>query len=253
MVESTELSVGFLLAAGTAGMLLLVVSLVVYVVFYQRKVSKQQEKHQHGLLSATIEAQERERTRVAEELHDGVQQEIAALKLKVERANRKVKDSDGEVKTLLKEAAAEAEDTVDSLRRISYDLLPHSLKTLGLAELLGSLCDGMDTGGLTACFILNGTYNRQVPEVELALYRVVQEMATNTRKHAEATAFDIVMSCKGKGLSLVVSDNGKGYDLGAKKNRGLGLRNIESRLLNIKAAYQVDSRPGQGTSITIDI
>lgn len=238
-------------------MLLLVVSLVVYVVFYQRKISKQQEKHQHGLLSATIAAQEKERTRVAKELHDGVQQEVSAVKGSMEevidRLDPGSSDSYREARERLREAADAAEATVDDLRRISHDLLPRSLEKFGLAKTLKDLCNGMGTDGLTAGYTLNGTYDRRPPGVELALYRVVQEMATNTRKHAEANAFDVVLNCRDTGLLLVVSDNGKGYDPGAQKGKGLGLRNIESRLRNIRATYHVVSWPGEGTSITISL
>ena len=89
MVESSEISLELIVAAGTAGMLLLVVFIVLFVVLYQRKISRQQEAHQRNLFEAAIQTQEEERKRIATDLHDDLQQQFSTVRMEIGRASCK--------------------------------------------------------------------------------------------------------------------------------------------------------------------
>lgn len=259
MAESGELSVGLLILAGTVGMLLLVLFIVLYMVLYQRKIGKQREVHQRDLLEAAIETQEDERSRIAADLHDDIQQQFSAVKITMKRAARTL-DSGSKASGLLEEAAAMADEAIAGTRRISHDLLSPTLKKLGLAEALDTLCRKLDNTNMNAGFMLNGEYHRLDTRTELALYRVVQELVNNTMKHSEATRINMVMNCMpalspdmDDRIVLIISDNGKGFDAEEKGHKGLGMRNIESRLSMINAEYHFESQPGKGTDMTIVI
>ena len=257
MVESSEISLELIVAAGTAGMLLLVVFIVLFVVLYQRKISRQQEAHQRNLFEAAIQTQEEERKRIATDLHDDLQQQFSTVRMAVEKAAEELEGVSPLAKSL-KAASAMAADTIIALRRISYDLMPKGLSKEGLAYALNELCVRLSETGIKAQFTRGGDCEHPDAKTELALYRVVQELVNNTLKHAEATRIEMVMNCSlasrqdGHGRCiLMISDNGKGFDAEKEKDKGLGMRNIESRLSMIGATYHFESEPGEGTMVTI--
>jgi len=257
MVESTELSLELIVVAGTAGMLLLVIFIVLFVVLYQRKISRQQEAHQRNLLEAAIQAQEKERKRIAADLHDDLQQQFSTVRIAIEKAAEEVEGVSPLAKSL-KATSVMAQDAIEAMRRISYDLLPKGLNKDGLAFALHELCVRLNETGIEAQFTRGGDCERQDAKTELALYRVAQELVNNTLKHAEATRIDMVMNCSPASAQdehgrcmLMISDNGKGFDAEKEKDKGFGMRNIESRLSMIGATYHFESQSGEGTSVTI--
>ena len=160
----------------------------------------------------------------------------------------------------LDEASALAENAITDMRRISYNLMPKVLRKDGLSKALDDLCLRLCETGIEAQFTIGGQSKRLDTKTELALYRVVQELVNNTMKHAEATRISMVMNCTPASppdnedrCMLMIGDNGKGFDTETKGYKGLGMRNIESRLSMINADYNFESRPGEGTSVTIII
>lgn len=259
MVESGELSLELLIAVGTAGMLLLVVFIVLYMVLYQRKISRQQEAHQRTLLEAVIQTQEEERSRIAIDLHDDLQQQFSTVRMAVKKAAEELEGVSPLAKSL-EEASKMAGNAITDMRRISYNLMPEVLRRDGLVEALNELCTRLCETGIEAQFTIRGEYQRFDTKTELALYRVVQELVNNTMKHAEATRISMVMNCISASppdnedrYMLMIGDNGKGFDTETKEYKGLGMRNIESRLSMINADYNFESRPGEGTNVTIII
>lgn len=257
MVESKELGLEFIVLAGTAGMLLLVVFIVLYVVFYQRKISKQHDVHQRDLLNAVLQTQEEERGRIAADLHDDLQQQFSTVRMTVKKVAEELEGVSPLAKNL-KEASAMAEDAIAGMRRISYNLMPKVLRKDGLVNALDELCKRLNETGIETQFTRGGECQRLDTKMDLALYRVVQELVNNTMKHAEASRIDMVINCTAASppdnegsFVLMVSDNGKGFDVKKKGQKGLGMRNIESRLGMINAEYNIESEPGNGTSVTI--
>lgn len=260
------MSLGLLILAGTAGMLLLVVFIVLFVVLYQRKIGRQQEAHQRALLEAAIQTQEEERSRIAADLHDDIQQQFSAVVDSIKRISMKLDaarlpDSQGSgIAGMLENTVQMAENAVKDIRRISHNLMPPTLKKIGIAEALHNLSNQLSETGMKTSFVLGGEYERLEAGTELLLYRVVKELVNNTLKHAEATRITMAMNCtpalppdKNGCIAFVISDNGKGFDTKEKGHKGLGMRNIESRLRMINADYDIESQPGKGTGVTIVI
>lgn len=243
-------------------MLMLVGFIIFFVMVYQKRLSKQRLQileqeaiHRENLLFASIETQEAERERIARDLHDEIGAMLSAVKMKVSQAKRKA-GGDQLLITSLDETSEMLTESIQNVRRISHALLPPALAKFGLAPTLKSLVEKMqNAGGPTLSFVQKGG-ERRIPEAqELGLYRVALEIINNALKHAYATEIRTVIGFENNQTTLFISDNGKGMNLSAPNSlsSGLGLKNIESRLLSLEGVWEVQSEPGIGTSIKISI
>lgn len=249
-------------AVSTLIMLALVGFIIFFVMVYQRRLSKQrlhileqQTLHQGKLLAASIETQEAERERIARDLHDEIGAMLSAIKMKVNQTKRKAKE-DAFLSGSLDETSDLLTESIQNVRRISHALLPPTLSTFGLAPTLKSHLEKMEyDGGPTLSFVQTGTNRRLSETQELGLYRVVMEMISNAVKHAQADEIIVKIQFESTKMILIVSDNGVGMNLSKSKStaKGLGLKNIESRLLSIEGTWELTSKPGNGTSIKIII
>jgi PAS domain S-box-containing protein len=205
-----------------------------------------------------LEAQEAERQRVARELHDGVNQLIAAAKMQV----RRVAES-----PLLNPIARERLARCDELlvraleenRRIAHDLRPADLDTLGLAEACRNLCRQFQARtNLVVGTRLARFAQRCPPATELNFFRIVQEALNNVEKHARAHTVRLRLASQRGGLLLSIQDDGRGFDPKAVKparrnGDGVGLANIRERATLLGGTCEVRSVPNQGTTITVRV
>jgi signal transduction histidine kinase len=150
------------------------------------------------------------------------------------------------------------DNIINTVRNISHTLSPPGLDLFGLEHTLHELCDTFNTSGqlhLTMENSSGASLDAIGKERSLTLYRVIQELLSNTIKHANATTVNIFIVQETKDiLSIIYQDNGKGIDRGATtKKSSMGMQNIESRLGMIKAPYQIESEPGKGFKITIKL
>ncbi len=248
-----------MLAAGTVIMLLLAVFIILFVAMYQKKIIKKQAEYQHGLLEATIQAQEKERKRIAKDIHDGVGTMLVTVKLKVIQIIQNAEKGRPLRTDFVREAKMLIEETMANTYRISRDLLPPILEEFGLADALDDLCKRIDnSSNIAVRFLHEGNGQRLDSKIELALYRIAQELVNNSVKYAEADKIKVALKVEPGNIEMIVSDNGKGFDLQEVKQRppgkkGLGLQNIESRMsvLNGKIMYGSDN--GAGTMVTINV
>jgi signal transduction histidine kinase len=231
------------------GTLILATSFVLFFLRYQRKAQQQREALQQAeltysenLLNAALQSQEEERKRIGRDLHDDVGASLANLRM-----------------VLAQQAAGPAykpliDHIITTVRTISHSLSPPGLDLFGLEHTLHELCDTFNTAGQLQLRFINEAGDRvdALPnEVALALYRVVQELLSNTIKHAEAKKVDLVFSQNGNGIMLRYTDDGKGMAPEKAKKSGMGMQNIAGRLRMIQASYEVDTSPGNGFSMTI--
>jgi len=206
-----------------------------------------------------IEAQEAERLRVARDLHDGVNQLIASAKMRL----RKVRD----MAAGLGPAGREILDRCDGLlvqaleenRRIAHDLRPSDLDALGLAAACRSLCSELRsrTSMAVECSLTRRAESLP-PPVRLNLFRIVQEAFTNIERHAHAKTVRLRLSLQGNSLVLRIQDDGRGFEVrqanpARAKRRGIGLTNIRERAASLGGACQIESAPGQGTTLTVRV
>ena len=201
-------------------------------------------------INAMLEGQENERDRLGRELHDrlgsmlgGIKANMAALEDRVEAMRQDQQYQ--KVNRLL-------DQTVSELRQISHDMAAATLNRFGLEKALKDLRDTLHISGrLHVELNTFGLDQRLERSVEIALYRIVQELVSNVLKHANASELVIAVTRAPGRLSVVVSDNGVGFDA-AQQNDGMGLSNVRSRAAALAASVQVDSTPGKGTTVSVE-
>lgn len=244
---------------------ILIGSLIVLVVlgylFYNRyKLKKQQEmdaeiiRQRELRTKAIIEAEEKERIRIARELHDGVGQQISAVKLNMNAFADKVKEGE-ENKEQYAAMMDMVDDAVKEVRSVSHNMMPNALIRFGLAKAVREFIDKIAaTGSLKVNLQIIGLTDRLESTTETVLYRVLQETVNNIIKHAQASQVGIQLIKDEDNLTMMIEDNGKGFD--TKKISefgGIGLKNIISRVEYLNGTVDFDSFPGKGTTVVVEL
>lgn len=218
---------------------------------------KRKEEVRGQLLRNTISVQEAERKRIARELHDQTSHSLTSLMVGLKMAEAQAPEEMYESIINLKQLSSQA---LEQVHKLAMELRPSSLDDLGLAVALRQLTDDYSrTFGIDADFQAHGLESKRLPpEVEIAIYRIVQEALTNVAKHAEAKAVSILIETRGTSLVAIVEDNGKGFDVdrvltSGKKDRKLGLYGMQERTSLIDGTLTIESRPGRGTAVFVEV
>jgi len=231
---------------------LLLTTLLIWFLYQQRQKRKDQEiltlkrEQQVKTLELLMEGEEKERLRIAKELHDGVNVDLSSIKYKLTSLLEKNND-------VINEAVAMIDKSCEQVRAISHDLVPPSLKDFSLTDALKDFC--VTKNGLHKPEIVCSIIGDEIPiskKAEINIFRIVQELVNNSIKHAEASEIHIQISFQPKQIQITVEDNGKGFDRDKVMRSGIGLQNINSRVeyLNAKLDFTSDTK---GTSYLIDI
>lgn len=195
-----------------------------------------------------VRAEEAERRRVARELHDGVNQLLAAAKFRYQDAEERLPPSQPAHSTLV-EARLILESAIQEVRRISHNLRPIVLDELGLKAALRGACAAFRrSAGLSVRLDASRLPKSLPEEIELTLYRIVQETLHNAARHSAARRVRVVALRRGNGIHLTVRDDGKGFVPGAE---GSGLKNIRERANFLGGRCEFDSRRGGGTAVRV--
>lgn len=211
------------------------------------------------LLRRVVTAQEEERRRVARELHDQMGQHLAALQLVLKSLEDKYAD-DPAASPRLTRMRAIAEEIDTEVDRLALELRPAALDDLGLeAVVLQHVSEWSERSGVPVDFHCHGFRHRRLPaDIEIVLYRVVQEALTNVLKHAGATQVSLILEHRGDSVHMIIEDDGSGFDpqalerTGANKRR-LGLLGMQERIELIGGAYEIESTAGTGTTIFLRV
>lgn len=252
MDERKELE--FVLYIGTTTMILVALGLIVFIVFYQRKIIAKQRRinyleldNQKKLVAAEINTKEREQKRIAQELHDDIGASLTAIRFMTQQ----IDDSETVKGDLMKALG----DAAGKVRRISNDLLPHVLEELGLKDALIFLTSDFNKQGKVKFTFDDGNSEalRLEKGEELSVYRIVQELCNNILKYADAKHVEIEFKSVRTGLQVVVTDDGNGI-IPEKNQRSesLGLKNIESRIQYINGTIERRKGKSKGTVVTIE-
>lgn len=199
-----------------------------------------------------IAAQEEERRRIARELHDGIGQILISLAVGL----RSIEDEGCVESTLprmriLRQTATTA---VKDLRGIARGLRPSVLDDLGMYEALRQYArDYALTQGIAVNLYIQGEEQPRLPgPVETALYRIVQEAMTNVMKHSAAQHVGVVLNCGPSRISLVVEDDGCGFETaGSKSAAGIGIASMRERAALLRGTVEIESSPGKGTAVYV--
>lgn len=213
----------------------------------QAQLAVEEDRKKEEIMQAIITAQERERYEISHELHDNVNQILTTSKLLLEAA-----EQDNQNK-YLRQAAENLQKAIDEIRNISHRLNPATLEYIGLQGAIDDLVTKVNHTGKVHILFTSSLDNEQIDhEIELALFRIVQEQLNNILKHSDAFKVSIDLTVQKGMLKLTVADDGKGHDLQLKKH-GLGLKNIFNRAEFHKGCAEIFSEPGKGFMLQVEI
>ena len=197
---------------------------------------------------AAIRAQERERRRIAQDLHDEVNQALTAVSLRLQAS---IEQAPPDLRRELTETKRLSSQAMEELLQLARQLRPAVLDDHGLIPALHSqVRDFAEQTGIHASFNARGTVPRLTPEQQLVIYRVTQESLSNIAQHADARKVDVELSFIGRTV-LRISDNGCGFTAG--RNGGLGLSGMRERALLAGGQLSIWSSNGQGTRVELTI
>ena len=234
---------------------------IILIIQRQRQVKSKLEKqnlqfqHETELLNARLDVQEQSMSLISEELHDNIGQVLGLAKMYIGSLKTKLKESDDNTVQLVDKTHGLVTKVISDLRHISHSLNSNLIQQLGLVQLIERDLDHLtDSSGLKCNLHASGTPYPFSPEQDLLIYRIVQEALQNVLKHANANNIDLCLSYNDNGLTIVIRDDGKGFDTAeAGKSQSLGLRNIKNRASLLRAPLEIISTPGNGTTVNIQI
>jgi two-component system NarL family sensor kinase len=260
MVDADIVQIYFILALAIVLMLMMSGTIVLVIVFSQKRVIKEQLirqamefDFQQKMLKAELESQETERRRLAADLHDSIGGMLSTIRVGITTLARSLPDAShaNETKHML-------DDTITSVRRISRDLMPSTLEKFGLIHALKELCERFQlTSGVSVVFHETEQDLNLEKNHELMIFRIAQELLNNAIKHAQANLIQVNM-WKDEQIFLSVEDDGIGFDAGAHKNdkqggKGLGLFNMENRARLMSGEIMYDKNRTKGSKTILKI
>ncbi|MFN2260863.1 MAG: sensor histidine kinase, partial [Psychroflexus sp.] len=219
-----------------------------------RKIEKSLKEQELKAIDAIVKGQEKERARIASDLHDNIGANFTAIKAYFENMKNKFFQK-GEDAELFEKTYQLLEETYQEVRGLAH--LKHSglLAKNGLGPALKTLAKNISTFSKVEVELNLHINERLRNNLELNVFRIIQELMANIIKHAKATEASISLtSIDGKNLSIIIEDNGVGFDKHKiTKDNSIGLKNISQRIEYLKGKIEIDSRKGRGTTILIDI
>jgi PAS domain S-box-containing protein len=198
-----------------------------------------------------IEAHEQERTWIARELHDDINQRLALLAVSIDRVNGKLPASAGDAKLSIREAKQQIRDLCVDIQALSHRLHSSKLEYLGLASAAAGFCRELaERQGVEIDFQCDDIPKNLGQEISLCLFRVLQEALQNATKHSSSRHFEVFLKCSSDEIALTVSDSGIGFDANeVTKGHGLGIISMRERLKLVGGELSIDSRQHLGTTV----
>ncbi len=239
--------------------LAILTSMLFYALYKNRK-HKQELLFRQTMLQqqdiatkSVIEAEERERKRMASDLHDGLGQMLTAIKFNLNGLQSKLfiakEDSQAYEKALLL-----IDESCKEVRNVSHNIMPNALLKYGLAEAVKDFIEKIENKSIQVQVHVEGLHETIENSVEIIIYRIIQEGVNNAIKHSKANKLDISIINDNDGLQITIEDNGIGFNKQILDiNKGIGLRNIKTRIDYLKGIVDIDSKIGRGTLIAISI
>jgi PAS domain S-box-containing protein len=217
----------------------------------EQEIDKLKQNQQKQILGAMLHAQEAERLRIGEALHNGVGQLLFGIKLKIDALPPPLPEHENQRKILNKII----EEAIAETKNISFDLVPTVLKDFGLETAIKDLISRSELGKIKLKFSYTGKERRCAQDAEVMIYRVVQEIINNLIRHSKASSASIIFKYKESGLMITYRDNGVGFNVNQimQKGKGFGLRNIRSRIQLFDGELDIMSVKDKGTVMKIDM
>jgi len=227
--------------------------------YYRRYRLQQQARLQQAILEqqslatrAVLDAEEKERRRIALDLHDGVGQVMSAAKMNLAAIEEEIPFGDADQRLAFRNALQLVDEGCREVRAVSHSMMPNALLKAGLGAAIREFLDQIDHRVLKINLLTEGLNEKLDSNTETVLYRVVQECVNNVIKHAQASQLDLSLRQEPDGISAMIEDNGRGFDTRDRsKFEGIGLKNIQSRLALLGGSVEWSSQPGRGTAVAV--
>jgi signal transduction histidine kinase len=263
--EKKELEIAVLSAKAKTGRLFIILLMIIlltgsitgYVLIKNQRqkavlsAQRIKELEQEKKITATnslLEGETKERARLSRDLHDGLGGMLSVARLKISTMKGNLTIPEENVATL-NTAIDLLDNSIKELRRVAHNLMPESLMKYGLNAALTDFC--RSTGKVTYHFF--GEDKRHDDKLEIAAYRIVNELVNNALKHSQAESINVQLITDDNRVHIIVEDDGRGFDLkSAEANGGTGLKNIRSRVTSFGGKIEMITAPGQGTEVNVE-
>ena len=215
---------------------------------------KRAEANLRDLGGRLIAAQEKERNRIACELHDDFNQRLALLSIELEQLGRTIPKAPGN-RQLLERIQSQAQELSVDIHRLSYRLHPHKLDHLGLAAAVKSLCEEVSQTTNVRIEVQQNRFPSTLPkDIALCVFRVAQEALRNSVKHSGAQSVRVLLWKTSDAVRLTVSDDGCGFDPKSEmRQTGLGFISMRERVYLLGGEMQINSQPQCGTCVDVSV
>ncbi|MDZ7715182.1 MAG: PAS domain S-box protein [Balneolaceae bacterium] len=215
-----------------------------------------ERKHiQEKIIQSVIEGEDRERKRIAHELHDGLGQYLVAANMNFESVKDEISQLREKREEQFKTGLSLLKNAISETRSISYNLMPKAIADFGLYTALENLIqDYRKSTDINFELHCNHKDLQLTEKAETNIYRILQESISNTVQHADCDNLSITLEKENDTLHIVITDDGKGTQLNQQhEEQGLGLRSIKTRVTNLNGKLNISSKPGKGMKISIEI
>lgn len=250
-------TLNYILCGSLAGLLLL--GFLLYRNYRQKqqlqyqKIAELEKDKQLMAVEAMLKGQEEERSRLAKDLHDGLGGLLSGVKYSLSNMKDNLIITPDNM-TVFERSIDMLDTSIKELRRVAHNMMPEILTKFGLDEALKEYCNSINTTNLLVVKYQSlGMEQRLEQSKEIIIYRIVQELLNNILKHASASEAFVQLIKEENRLSVIVEDNGKGFDPNLAGNeKGAGLVNVRSRVDYLKGQLEIHAEPGKGTLINIE-
>lgn len=244
-----------------ASIALLLLGMGILLSAFQRRKLKHKNELQNTMIQeqnkatkAIIEAEENERQRIASDLHDGVGQYMTAAKMSLESLVDKANFNNDIDNITFENAIKLVSNSVSDVRTISHNMMPNALLKNGLGKAVRSFLDSINQQKLKVQLFTDGLQIPIESNTEIFLYRIIQECVNNVLKHANASELNISILVNKIEIDVTIEDNGKGFNINTLSEKaGIGIENMQKRILFLKGDIHWDSAIGKGTTVVMNV
>lgn len=256
MAELHQKEIIYILVVASTGILLLVGGIFSFALIYQKRILKEHQKQKEldeiyskKMIEGQLDSQERERKRIAADLHDSMGSLLWGAKLNASFLERSIQYGSEQQKSYL-ELMNALDQSLDLVKRIAWDLTPQAFHQAGLSISVTQLCTRLTGSALVVSFNENADVNWN-DERALSVYRIIQELISNCMKHAKASMVNVTLNWNSDTVEITVTDDGIGLNLN-KERTGVGWWNIQQRGKQLNATIRIGHPPiKRGTQIQI--